>query len=194
MTMHPLWRAAALLFLLPALSLQGCLPLVAGAAGGTVLVATDRRTTGTQLDDEISEDKIVVTIHERFKGDFHVNVTSYNGIVLLTGEVPAEAAKADIGEIARTTPKVRSVQNELTVGPVTDMGSRSNDTLITSKVKARFVEANRFQINHVKVVTERGVVYLLGLVRRDEGDAAAEIARTTNGAQRVVKVFEYVTG
>lgn len=194
MTMHTLWRAAALLSLLPALLLQGCLPLVAGAAGGTVLVATDRRSTGAVLDDEIIEDKIVVTIHQRFKGDFHVNVTSYNGIVLLTGEVPAEAAKADVGEIARTTPKVRSVQNELTVGAVTDMGSRSNDTLITSKVKARFVEANRFQINHVKVVTERGVVYLLGLVRRDEGDAAAEIARTTNGAQRVVKVFEYVAG
>jgi osmotically-inducible protein OsmY len=182
------------LCVLPALSLQGCLPLVAGAAGGTVLVATDRRSTGSVLDDEIIEDKIVVTIHQRFKGDFHVNVTSYNGIVLLTGEVPAEAAKADIGELARTTPKVRSVQNELVVGAVADMGSRSNDTLITSKVKARFVEANRFQINHVKVVTERGVVYLLGLVRRDEGDAAAEIARTTNGAQRVVKVFEYVAG
>jgi osmotically-inducible protein OsmY len=194
MKIHPVWPAAALLCVLPALSLQGCLPLVAGAAGGTVLVATDRRSTGSVLDDEIIEDKIVVTIHQRFKGDSHVNVTSYNGIVLLTGEVPAEAAKADIGELARTTPKVRSVQNELVVGAVADMGSRSNDTLITSKVKARFVEANRFQINHVKVVTERGVVYLLGLVRRDEGDAAAEIARTTNGAQRVVKVFEYVAG
>jgi osmotically-inducible protein OsmY len=193
--MHTLWRAAALLSALLALLLQGCVPLVIGAAaGGTVMVATDRRTTGAQVDDEIIEDKITVTIQQRFKGDFHVNATSYNGIVLLTGEVPAEAAKADIGELARTTPKVRSVQNELTVGAVTDMGSRSNDSLTTSKVKARFVEANRFQINHVKVVTERGVVYLLGLVRRDEGDAAAEIARTTNGAQRVVKVFEYVAG
>ena len=191
MIMHPLWRAAALLFFMatiPALLLQGCLPLVVGAAGGTALVATDR------LDDEIIEDKIVATIVQRFKGAFHVNATSYNGIVLLTGEVPAEGAKADIGEIARTTPKVRAVQNELVIGAVTDLGSRSNDTLTTSKVKARFVEANKFQINHVKVVTERGVVYLLGLVRRDEGDAAAEIARTTSGAQRVVKVFEYVAG
>ena len=88
----------------------------------------------------------------------------------------------------------RLVARGAVIGAVTDLGSRSNDTLITSKVKARFVEANRFQINHVKVVTERGVVYLLGLVRRDEGDAAADIARTTSGAQRVVKVFEYVAG
>ena len=197
MIMPPLWRATALLFFtasIPALLLQGCLPLVVGAAGGTALVATDRRSTGAQLDDEIIEDKIVATVLQRFKGDFDINATSYNGIVLLTGEVPAEGAKADIGEIALTTPKVRAVQNELVIGAVTDLCSRSNDTLITSKVKARFVEANKFQINHVKVVTERGVVYLLGLVRRDEGDAAADIARTTSGAQRVVKVFEYVAG
>jgi len=197
MIMYPLWRAAALLFtmvLIPALLLQGCIPLVVAGAGGAALVATDRRSTGTQVDDEIIEDKVLATVHQRFKGDFHVNATSYNGIVLLTGEVPAEGAKADIGEIARTTPKVRAVQNELILGAVTDLGARSNDTLITSKVKARFVEANKFQINHVKVVTERGVVYLLGVVRRSEGDAAAEIARTTNGAQRVVKVFEYVAG
>ena len=195
MTVQSIWRAAALLSTVPALLLQGCAPLVIGAAAaGTAMVATDRRTTGAQLDDEIIEDKIVVTVTQRFKGDFHVNATSYNGIVLLTGEVPAEGAKADIGEIARTTPKVRSVQNELVVGAVTDMGSRSNDSLITSKVKARFVEANKFQINHVKVVTERGVVYLMGVVRRDEADAAASIASTTSGAQRVVKVFEYVAG
>ena len=89
---------------------------------------------------------------------------------------------------------MRAIQNELTIGPVTDLGSRSNDTLITSKVKARFVEANRFQINHVKVVTERGVVYLMGVVRRGEGDAASDIASTTSGVQRVVKVFEYIAG
>lgn len=195
MTLHSLRQAAAVLSLLPALFVQGCVPLVVGAAaGGTVMVATDRRTTGSQVDDELIEDKTAVTISERFKGDFHVNVTSYNGIVLLTGEVPAEGAKEDVANIARSTPKVRSVQNELAVGPVTDMSSRSNDTLITSKVKARFVEANKFQINHVKVVTERGVVYLMGVVRRDEGDAAANIASTTAGVQRVVKVFEYIAG
>jgi osmotically-inducible protein OsmY len=188
-------RVIALLSAAVALVLEGCVPLVIGAAaGGTALVATDRRTTGTQVDDEVIEDKISFQLRERFKGDFHVNVTSYNGIVLLTGEVPAEAARADIAALVLATPKVRAVQNELAIGPVTDLGSRSNDTLITSKVKTRFVEANKFQINHVKVITERGVVYLLGLVRRDEGDAAAEIASTTAGVQRVVKVFEYLAG
>jgi osmotically-inducible protein OsmY len=175
--------------------LAGCVPLVvAGGVAATASVATDRRTTGTQLDDEVIEDKTVLALNERFKGDFHINVTSYNGIVLLTGEVPAEAAKADVEQLVRSTPKVRAVQNELLVGPVTDLGSRSNDTLITSKVKARFVEANKFQINHVKVVTERGIVYLMGVVTHAEGDAAAQIASTTEGVRRVVKVFEYTAG
>ena len=191
--MRTAFVAAALAALTAALC--GCVPLV--VAGGVAVgasVATDRRTTGAQVDDEMIEDKTVLTLHERFKGDFHVNVTSYNGIVLLTGEVPAEAAKGDVEQIVRSTPKVRAVQDELVVGPVTDLGSRSNDTVITSKVKARFVEANKFQINHVKVVTEHGVVYLMGVVRRDEGDAAGEIASTTTGVQRVVKVFEYISG
>jgi osmotically-inducible protein OsmY len=176
-------------------TLSGCVPLVIGAGvAATASVATDRRTTGTQLDDEVIEDRASLEIQQRFKGDFHVNVTSYGGIVLLTGEVPAEAARADVEGIVRSNPKVRAVQDELVVGPVTDLGSRSNDTLITSKVKARFVEANKFQINHVKVVTERGVVYLMGIVTRDEGAAAGEIASTTSGAQRVVKVFQYISG
>ncbi len=188
-------RAGAALALLAAsaVTLTACVPLLIGSAVvGTAAVATDRRSTGAQLDDEVIEDKSVFAINERFKGEFHVNVTSFNGIVLLTGEVPAEAAKTDIGEMLRTTPKVRAVQNELLVGPVTDIKARSNDTLITSKVKARFVEAGKFQINYVKVVTERSIVYLMGMVKRDEGDAAAEIARTTEGVQRVVKVFEYI--
>jgi osmotically-inducible protein OsmY len=196
MTIDAVARVAAMATLLAAVALSqtACVPLlVGGAVAGGAAVATDRRTTGTQLDDEVIEDKNALAINERFKGDFHVNVTSYNGIVLLTGEVPANAAKADIEQMVRATPKVRAVQNELVVGPVTDLASRSNDTLITSKVKARFVEAAKFQINHVKVVTEHGVVYLMGVVRRDEGDAAAELARTTSGVQRVVKVFEYIT-
>jgi osmotically-inducible protein OsmY len=176
------------------LSQSACVPLlVGGAIAGGAAVATDRRSAGAQLDDEVIEDKSSLAINERFKGDFHINVTSFNGIVLLTGEVPSETAKTEIGEMLRTTPKVRAVQNELAVGPVTDLSSRTNDSIITSKVKTRFVEAGKFQINYVKVVTEHGVVYLMGIVRREEGDAAAEIARTTNGVQRVVKVFEYIS-
>ena len=176
-----------------ALSLSGCIPLAITGVVATAQVATDRRTTGAQLDDELIEDKTAAQVLERFKGnDVHVNVTSYNGNVLLTGEVPFESVKTDIGEIAGRMPKVRSVQNDLLIGAATGLGSRSNDTLITSKVKARFVESNQFQINHVKVVTERGIVYLLGVVRPEEANAAAEIARTTSGVQRVVKVFEYI--
>ncbi|HTP47329.1 MAG TPA: BON domain-containing protein [Casimicrobiaceae bacterium] len=178
-----------------AAALSSCVPvMVAGGVAAGAAIATDRRTTGAQLDDEVIEDKTSLALKERFKGDFHINVTSYNGIVLLTGEVPAESAKADVEQLVRSTPKVRAVQDELVVGPVTDLSSRSNDTLITSKVKARFVEENKFQINHVKVVTERGVVYLMGVVTREEGAAAAQIASTTEGVQRVVKVFEYVNG
>lgn len=196
MTIRSVLRASisAALLAAVALSQNVWVPLaVTGAVAGTAVVATDRRTTGSQLDDEVIEDKNALALDERFKGDFHINVASYNGVVLLTGEVPAESAKAEVEQVVHSTPKVRAVQNELVVGPVTDLGSRSNDTLITSKVKARFVEAEKFQINHVKVVTEHGTVYLMGVVRRDEGDAAAEIARTTSGVQRVVKVVEYIS-
>ena len=187
----PIFTAAAVLAC--ALSFSGCIPLVVGGVAATAAIATDRRSTGAQLDDELIEDKSAAQILERFKGnDVHVNITSYNGNVLLTGEVPSDSVKTEIGEIARRMPKARSVQNDLLIGAASNLGPRSNDTLITSKVKARFVEANKFQINHVKVVTERGTVYLLGIVRPEEGNAAAEIARTTSGVQRVVKVFEYI--
>jgi osmotically-inducible protein OsmY len=186
--------ALSAVFLAASVSLlNGCIPLVVGGVAATAVVATDRRSTGTQLDDEFIEDKTVATVLERYGRSVHVNVTSYNGIVLLSGEVPTESTKEGIADIVRGWSKTRNLQNDLVVGPLTDLSSRSNDTFITSKVKARFVEANRFQINHVKVVTERGVVYLMGIVRRDEGDAAADIARTTRGVQRVVKLFDYIT-
>jgi osmotically-inducible protein OsmY len=193
----PRARLAAALALLTAvaLALGACVPLLVGSAVvGTASVATDRRSVGAQLDDEVIEDKAETALSERFSGEaFHITVTSFNAIALITGQVPAEAAKVEAGELVRLTPKVRAVQNELFVGPVADIQQRTNDTFITSKVKARFVEADRFQLNLVKVVTERGTVYLMGIVRRDEGDAAAEVARNTEGVQRVVKVFEYIS-
>lgn len=174
--------------------LAGCVPLVVGGAvAGTALVATDRRSVGAQADDEAIEVKIANNIGTGYGDRVHVNVTSYNGVVLLTGEVPAQDLVNTMAEIARTTAKVRRVHNEIVVGPVSDVGARSNDTYITSKVKSRFVEASKtFSPTHVKVVTERGVVYLMGLVRRDEGDAAGQIAATTSGVVRVVKLFEYI--
>ena len=175
------------------LLLSGCIPLmVAGAAGGAALVATDRRSAGTQVDDEAIELKIANNIGAGFGDRVHVNVTSYNGLVLLTGEVPTQDLVGQIGEIARTTAKVRRVVNEIGVMPVSSIGTRTNDSYITSKVKARFVEANKFPPNRVKVVTEREVVYLMGLVTHAEGDAAAQIAATTSGVIRVVKLFEYI--
>jgi len=192
MTKHLLFALFALLTGASML-LSGCVPLlVAGAVGGTALVATDRRSVGAQADDEAIELKIGNNIGTGYGDRVHVNVTSYNGIVLLTGEVPAPELVTTITQIARTTAKVRSVHNELTIGPVSSVGSRTNDSYITSKVKARFVEANKFAPNHVKVVTERQVVYLMGLVRHDEADTAAQIAATTSGVVRVVKLFEYI--
>jgi osmotically-inducible protein OsmY len=131
-------------------------------------------------------------VRANYGGNVHLNVTSYNGIVLLTGEAPDAATLEGIVKLARSTDRVRNVQNELVVAPPSGLGERSNDTLITSKVKARFIEANEFAANHVKVVTERGVVYLMGLVNRQEADAAARLAAQTSGVVRVVRVFEYV--
>jgi osmotically-inducible protein OsmY len=175
-----------------ALSLTACGPaLVVAGAGATAMVATDRRTTGAQVDDESIELKINTSINSSWGMEVHQNVTSYNGMVLLTGEVPSTEIKNEITRIAKTTTKVQSVTNEMVVGPVADIGARSNDTYLTSAVKTRFIDADKFAPNHVKVVTERGVVYLMGIVSREEGDAAGQIAATTSGVQRVVKLFQY---
>src|SRR5690242_3924231 len=172
--------------------LSACVPVVIGAAvAGTALVVADRRSVGAQADDEAIELKIQNNIGGTFGDRVHVNATSYNGIVLLTGEVPTAELKTQVEQIARTTPKVRRVDDELAVGAVTSIGARSNDSYITSKVKARLVEANKVPANLIKVVTERQVVYLMGIVSHAEGDAAGQIAATTSGVQRVVKVFEY---
>jgi len=173
--------------------LAGCAPvLVAGAVGGAALMATDRRSAGAQVDDSSIELKIANNIGAGFGDRVHVNVTSYNGIVLLTGEVPTQDTMKSIVEIARTTPKVRTVDNELLIGPASNLESRTDDSYITAKVKSRFVEANKFSATHVKVVTERQVVYLMGLVTHAEADAATQIAATTSGVTRVVKLFQYI--
>ncbi|MGC1819291.1 MAG: BON domain-containing protein [Casimicrobiaceae bacterium] len=192
MNQRALFAAFAVIATASAL-LAGCAPiLVAGAVGGTALVATDRRSAGAQVDDESIELKVANNIGAGFGDQVHVNVTSYNGIVLLTGEVPTQDSMNSIVEIVHKTPKVRNVHNELLIGPVSSVGSRTNDSYITAKVKSRFVEANKFSATRVKVVTERQVVYLMGLVRHSEADAAAQIAATTSGVTRVVKLFQYI--
>jgi osmotically-inducible protein OsmY len=183
---------AAVLFAAAATSLTGCVPMVVAGVGAGVMVATDRRSTGAQVDDESIELKIAKAATEDHWGKgVHLNATSYNGIVLLTGEVPSTVVQDEIVQFVKSTDRVRMVENDTTIGAVADFQSRSNDTYITSKVKARMVEAAKFAPNHVKVVTERSVVYLMGIVSRQEGDDAAQIAATTSGVARVVKVFEY---
>lgn len=184
-------RAGALAAALLA-ALSGCVPaVVAVGAGGAAMVATDRRTTGAQVDDESIELKVVNQTTAQFGDRIHLNVTSFNGIVLLTGEVPDQGVWASVGNVAKNTVKVRAVHNETVVAPPSPMGTRTNDSYITSKVKGRFVEASKFPPNAVKVVTERSVVYLMGIVSPAEGTAAGEIAAGTEGVARVVKVFEY---
>ena len=173
--------------------LQGCFPLAVTGMGAAAVMATDRRTTGIYIEDENIEWKILAALRQDNRGA-HVNATSYNRHVLLTGQAPTEDEKKRIEGVVRGIASVREVSNELTVGGASSMSSRGNDALVTSNVKARMVNNGKFSPSHVKVVTEAGVVYLMGMVTQAEGDAAAEVARTTAGVSRVVKVFEYVQG
>ena len=187
-------RAAALLVaLLAAIPLlDGCAPaVIAVGVGYGAVVANDQRSTGAQLDDQTIEIKVTTTAGSRWGNEVHLNVTSYNGIVLLTGEAPSTIIQDEITKIAQTTDRVRTVQNEMVIGPVTDLGARTNDTYITSKVKTRLLEDEKLKALYIKVVTERSVVYLMGIVPRPEGEQAAQVAATTSGVARVVKVFEY---
>jgi osmotically-inducible protein OsmY len=176
--------------LVPALS--GCFGAVAVGAGAGALVYSDRRSAETMVTDEGIEVRAGSRIAEQYGGNAHVNVTSYNRTVMLTGEVPDAAARAGVESIVAAVPNVRAISNELQIGAVSSFSARSNDAYITSKVKARFVDADRFSANHVKVVSEAGAVYLMGMVTQTEANAAVEIARTTKDVRKVVRVFEIV--
>jgi len=181
----------ALLGLVP--QLQGCVPLIVGGAGATALAIDDRRTVGAQTEDKETDLRGESSINDRFGDKVHINVTSFNRNVLLTGEASDAATKAQIENLVRELPNVRGVVNEIQIAGVSSYSARGSDSYITSKVKARFVDnGGNFSVNHVKVVTEGGVVYLMGLLTRKEAEAAVEIARTTEGVQKVVRVFEYI--
>jgi osmotically-inducible protein OsmY len=174
--------------------LSGCAPLIVGGAfiGGT-LVATDRRTSGAQLEDEGIGLRSVNRISEAFQDRVHVNVNSYNRQVLLTGEVPTEADKQRVQEIVSRVENVRSIVNELGVLGNTSLTSRSSDALVTGRVKASFVDAKDLYANAFRVTTERGTTYLMGRVTQREAGRATDIARTTPGVQRVVRVLEIIS-
>lgn len=173
--------------------LSGCFGAAVVGVGASALMVSDRRPAETYLTDEGIELRAATRLREQFGDQVHVNITSYNRSVLLTGEVPDAARRAAVERIVGQVPNVRAISNELQVSGISSLSARSNDSFITSKVKARFVDANSFGANHVKVVTEAGTVYLLGIVTQREADAAVEIARTTGGVMRVVRVFEIIS-
>jgi osmotically-inducible protein OsmY len=185
-------RALVVLIALGALALQGCVPMVIGAGGAAAYSSLeDRRTTGTQIEDESIEVRASNRISDRFGSQVHVNVTSYNRFALVTGEVPDERARAEVEKIVRAVPNVRDVTNDLQLAGISSYGSRTNDTYLTSKVRGRLLDTRRVSPVHLKVVTEAGVVYLMGIVTEQEADEAVDIARNTGGVRKVVKVFEY---
>ncbi len=171
--------------------LQACFPLAVTGMGAAALMASDRRTPGIYIEDEDIELKALGRLSKGFEGS-HVNATSFNRHVLLTGEVPNEETKKRVEDAVRGIVNVKEVTSELQVAGVSSLASRGNDALVTSNVKARMLGNPNFSASHVKVITEAGVTYLMGLVTPAEGEAAAEVARTTSGVSRVVKVFEYI--
>lgn len=186
-------QVLTLMLLASAPLIHGCAAVALGGAAATAgyVVGEDRRTVGTIAEDQAIESKTGGRITDKFP-DAHINVTSYNRMALLTGEAPSAEAKSEIERIARAVENVRGVYNELRVGPPSPLSQRTNDTYITSKVKARFLDAQRFNPVYVKVVTEAGTTFLMGLVSRKEAEDATELARTTSGVQKVVRVFEYL--
>ena len=180
--------------------IQGCAgALVPGAMTGAVgaagaVAGQERRTPGTFIDDELIEHKVASAIAEDvlLSDQTHINATSFNGIVLLTGEAPGESLRTRITEIARSIDKVRGVQNEIALLAPSTLLARAGDAVVTGKVKAALFRDKEISAGRVKVVTERGVVYLMGLLRQEEVDRATEIARRVGGVQRVVKVVDYV--
>ena len=174
--------------------LGACAPLVLGGAMvGGALSFTDRRTSGAQLEDEAIELKSGSRLRQALGDRAHVNVTSYNRSALLTGEVPADADRATAELAVTGIENVRGIVNELVVAFNSSLTARSSDTIVTSKVKAGFLDAKDLQSNAIKVVTERGVVYLMGRVTEREAGRAAELARGVGGVSRVVKVFEVIS-
>jgi len=176
------------------LGLSACAPAMFGGVIGTAMVASDRRTSGAQVEDEGIEQRGATAVRENFGEKVaHINVTSYNRQVLITGEVADERVRAQVEQLITKVPNVRSIVNELGIGPVSSLGDRSTDSLITARVKAAMIDSEDIFANVYKVVTERGTVYLMGRVTQREAARATEIVRGVPSVKRVVRVFEYIT-
>jgi osmotically-inducible protein OsmY len=174
-------------------SLSGCVGLVVGGAVAGTMAASDRRTFGAQTEDKTIAVKADVRVRNVVGDAGHVNVNAFNRKALVTGEVRDQAMKDAVGREVQAIEGVQSVVNELEIAGPASYTSRSNDTLLTTKVKASLVDAKDISANSFKVVTERGAVYLMGRVTQFEANRASEIARGVNGVTKVVRVFEYIT-
>jgi len=175
-------------------ALTACIPLViGGAAAGGALVATDRRTSGAQLEDEGIELRANSRIRASLGNATHVNVTSYNRQALITGEAPSEREKQLVEQIVRGVDNVTSVVNEMTIGPVSSLARRSQDAYVSGRIKASILDSKDLFLNAFKVFTENGTVYLMGRVTQREADRATAIVRSTSGVSKVIRVFEIVT-
>ena len=173
--------------------LIACAPLVVGGVALGAMVATDRRTTGTQVEDEGIELHASNRIGDNLGGRGHVNVTSFNRQVLLTGEVPSAPDKQLVEQLVAKVENVRSIVNEIGVLENTSLSQRSSDSYITGTVKARLVDSKDLFANAFKVVTERGVVYLMGRVTQREANRATDVARSVDGVKKVVRVLEIIS-
>ncbi|MEY4763748.1 MAG: hypothetical protein RI907_421 [Pseudomonadota bacterium] len=185
--------AAAGLVLATLSALQGCVPVVLGSAVGGAFVATDRRTSGTQLEDQGIELKGESRVRDALGDRGHVNVNSYSRTALLTGEVPNEADKVAAEQAVARVENVKAVINELSVSFSSSLSSRSNDVLLAGKVRATLVDAKDLMSNAFKIVVERGEVYLMGMVTQREADRAAELTAGIKGVRRVVKVMDIIS-
>jgi len=189
--MKSLIRSLVVLIALSPL-LQACVPLIVGAGvGAGVMMAEDRRSNATILEDQTIEVKSKNRFEEKYQDKVHATATSFNRYVLITGQAPTEEIKQDLTTIVLEVENVRNVQNEVIVAGNASFTSRSSDTFTTTSVKGRLTQNKEVGANNVKVVTENGTVFLMGLVTRQEAESASQTAATTSGVQRVVKVFEY---
>ncbi len=181
------------LAVLAAVQLAACAPLMFGGVIGGAMVASDRRTAGIQLEDEGIEQRSASAIRENFGSKEHVNITSYNRQVLITGEVSSDTVRSQVEQLIGRVQNVRAVVNELVVGPASSAGDRANDVVLVAKVKASMVDSEDVFANVYKVVAERGTVYLMGRVTQREAKRATDVVRGVSGVKRVVRVFEYIT-
>lgn len=183
-----------LLITFSTLFVAGCSSIISTFKTEPFETNQDERSSGSYLDDEIIETKALVNLDKTNEGlaQAHIVVTSYNGVVLLAGQVPSEQLRQLAAKTVANISKVKRVHNELTISGNTSMVARSNDAWITTKVKTKLLASSETEGSRIKVVTENGVVYLMGLLTRDEADRAAETARRTAGVQKVVRIFEYI--